>query len=471
MSNWKIDRRRFITGAGTLFTLPLLEALVPKAARANGAADPKRFVSLYMPHGTYNQHGDAVWYPPTGPLDPGNLPPVLSPFAANLPDFSVLKHPACWAAAGGPDPWWGSGHGNALVWLTQTRPTNPGANHSTTPGSSFDQMIAQTVNKPSLVLSCGLKWPGGVDIQPNWNCGNYVSFIADSSGTGQPVEPHTNPVELYNNMFAQLVSAAPPSTPQRAAARNPSILDAAVGDIKELQGRLGHSDRVKLDDYFTSVRHLETQLAGVPMPTSCGSGAHGPDASLDNSDINGNGNGTSYVKRVQAFFDMIALGFKCDLFRSVSFMYDGEVSDRRGIDCPPSLFYNGVDWTPYDMHVGISHYGGPSGGGRDRTIGRDRLYLWLMFYLLDALKQATDPSGSRMLDNSIVLGGFLVADGNHQPGAEGTPMVVGGGRNFMHPGNCFDLAGGDMADLFYTFSTFMGLGWSDYLGHHQVLSI
>jgi hypothetical protein len=168
---------------------------------------------------------------------------------------------------------------------------------------------------------------------------------------------------------------------------------------------------------------------------------------------------------------MIALGFKCDLFRSVSFMYDGEVSDRQHVDCPPSLFFNGVDFTPSGMHIEISHYGDPTAGGRNRTIGRDRYYLWLMTYLLEALKQGTDPSGSRILDNTIALGGFLINDGNHTPGGgEGTPMVLGGGRNFMHPGNSVELAGADMADLFYTFSTFMNLGWSDYLGHKTIVS-
>jgi hypothetical protein len=169
---------------------------------------------------------------------------------------------------------------------------------------------------------------------------------------------------------------------------------------------------------------------------------------------------------------MIVLAFKCDLVRSVSFMYDAEVNDRtKGIDCPSSLIYNNADITT-GMHVGISHYFGPSGGGRDRTISRDRYYLYLFFYLLDALKQAIDPSGSPILDNTIVMAGYGVLDGNHDPlNSEGTPLVVGGGRNFMHPGNSFELAGADMTDLFYTFSTFLNLGWTDYLGHKTRIGV
>ena len=52
-----------------------------------------------------------------------------------------------------------------------------------------------------------------------------------------------------------------------------------------------------------------------------------------------------------------------------------------------------------------------------------------------------------------------MTDGQHTGNAEGTPLVVGGGKNFMHPGNCFDLNYADMKDLFYTFSTFLNLGF------------
>ncbi len=91
MSNWKISRRHFISSSGTMLLLPLLEGFVPSIARAAGTADPKRFVGMYMPNGTWNRPGDQVWYPPTGALTT-DLPPVLSPFSDNRSDFSVVKN-------------------------------------------------------------------------------------------------------------------------------------------------------------------------------------------------------------------------------------------------------------------------------------------------------------------------------------------------------------------------------------------
>ncbi len=471
MSNWRISRRKFITGLGIAFTLPLLESLTRRGARAAAPSDPRRFVSLYMPSGTYNVKGDAVWYPPAGALTK-NLPLVLAPFADNIADFSVLMHPSCSARDNTGSSFYqitgrGAGHVSAVTtWLSQTGLTDPNSSLCTVPGSSFDQMVADANKQSVLVMSGGCS-SGSVDNTP-FDYSNYVSYKS-----GQPLEPHKNPVDLYNNVFAGLVStggSAPPPV-MSAAARNHSILDTAVGDIQDLQSKLGANDKAKLDDYFTSIRDLETKLynAGALGGMGC-SGGMVPDASLDNVDQNGDLSAT-YVARVQAFFDMIVLAFKCDLTRSVSFMYDGDGCQRHFNSAVPSgLVYDAVSLTA-ELHTGISHYG-QNDMGREKCITRDRFYLSLMFYLVNGLKNATDASGSPILDNTIVLGGFNVVDGNHNDGQEeGVPMVVAGGRNFMHPGNCFDLGGADMKDLFYTFSTFLNMGLTSYMGSTKLVGI
>ncbi len=466
MSNWKINRRHLLTGAGAIFALPMLESLFTRKALASGASDPLRFVSLYMPNGTYNVQGDAVWYPQglkTGPLSASSFSSrsVFAPFTSEVANFSVLMHPSCrardQAASQVPD---GGGHVSAITtWLTQAPFTDVSSSQCTVPGSSFDQLVANNAKKPNLVLSggCNDSNPDGI----TFNYADYVSF-----NNGQPNEPHKNPVELFNAMFAGLVSA--PSAPVLAASRNHSILDSSLADIKDLQSKLGKTDNQKLDDYFTSIRNLETKMF---TPASGASGCMpgtSPAAAVNNVDLDG-ALSSVYDQRVQAFFDMVTLAFKCDLVRSVSFTYDGETCGRQNNPCPSNLLYNNADLTG-QLHIGISHYGQNSNGD-EKCISRDRNYLSLFFYLLDALKQATDPSGSPILDNTIMLAGFNVTDGQHTANPEGTPMIVGGGKNVMHPGNCFDLAGADMKDLFYTFNTFLKLGMSSFQGSSNLLSI
>jgi hypothetical protein len=471
--SWTIKRRHLITGAGAVFLLPLLEKFFPKNARATGNSDPRRFVSLYMPNGTYNVQGDAVWYPQnleTGPLTASMFTPrsVFAPFIGELGNFSILMHPGCWAR----DKFVYTcpcGHASAVTtFLSQQVMTDQSSSQCTVPGSSFDQMVADTVNKPNLVMSGGCN-SGSPDFL-NFNYAEYVSFK-----NGQPNEPHRNPVELYNKMFAALVPT--PMKPIPAAARNHSILDSSLADIKDLQSKLGKTDNQKLDAYFTSVRNLETRIFAPGIAaTGCKPGGPPPET-LDNVDLDG-ALSSVYNQRIQSFFDMVVLAFECDLVRSVSFTYDGEVCIRPNNPCPANILYENADLTGF-LHGGISHYG-DNPNGDAKCISRDRNYLSLVFYLLDGLKAALDPSGSPMLDNTIVLAGYSVTDGQHTGNWEGAPLIVGGGRNFMHPGNCFDLKGarfsgtyqpGDMTDLFYTFSTFLNLGWTNFRGSSNVLSI
>lgn len=464
--SWRIHRRQLLTSAGAVFMLPLLERFFSKQALAAGSSDPLRFVSLYMPNGTYNVKGDAVWYPQslqTGPLSASSFSSrsVFAPFTSEVGNFSILMHPACsardQAASVVPD---GGGHVSAITtFLSQQVFTDVNSSQCTVPGSSFDQMVANAVGKPNLVMSGGCN-----DSNPDGIAFNYADYVSYSNG--QPNEPHKNPVELFNAMFASLVPT--PNAPVLAAARNHSILDSSLADIKDLQSKLGKTDNQKLDDYFTCIRDLETQIFTPPsVASSCTPGSPPPET-LDNVDLDGSLSAI-YDQRVQSFFDMVVLAFKCDLVRSVSFTYDGETCGRQNNPCPTNLLYDDADLTG-QLHIGISHYG-QNTNGDEKCISRDRNYLSLFFYLVDALQQAIDPSGSAVLDNTIVLAGYNVTDGQHTGNAEGTPLIVGGGKNFMHPGNCFDLQNADMKDLFYTFSTFLKLGWANYLGTSNVLSI
>lgn len=472
MSNWKIDRRRFLTGAGAIFALPLLESLFPKRALSAGSSDPRRFVSLYIPNGTYNNIGDAVWYPPAGAMTAGTLPLVLSPFGGNVGDFSVLMHPSCNARNTADANTYtargvGGGHVSAVTtWLSQAVYTDPTSSQCSVPGSSFDQLLADQTGKQVLVLSGGTS-TGSPDGAP-FDYSDAISYQ-----NGQPLTPYKNPVELYNAMFASLVvpdAGQPP--PLAAAARNRSILDTCTADISDLQSKLGKNDALKLDDYFTSIRDLETKLYATqpPPPMSNCQPIGAPPESLDNVDLNGTMS-SDYAARCQAFFDMVLLAFKCDMTRSVSFMYDGEVGARHlDTAVPTNLVYDNVDLSA-DVHLGISHYSSNT-NGREKCISRDRFYLSLYFYLLNNLKGATDPSGAAILDNTIMLCGFNVIDGSHNGSVnEGTPMIVGGGKNFMHPGNCFDLNYADMKDLYFTFNGFLGMGLTNFQGSTNTVSI
>ncbi|MGZ3742310.1 MAG: DUF1552 domain-containing protein [Pseudobdellovibrionaceae bacterium] len=475
MSHWKINRRYFISSTGSMFLLPLLESFVSPFARAAGSSDPRRFIALYMPNGTYNRTGDAVWYPATGPLS-GDLGLVLSPFAANKGDFSILKYIRMSArslanqrvtAYNGV----GGGHVSAnTTYLTGQAMTDPSANYCTVPGTSFDQQYAQISGKQGLVL-CGGGYQGPEDRIP-FGYSGILSFK-----NGKEIQPVLNPVYLYNTLFANLAPApqtSPGATPSQRAARNKSILDASLADINDLKSKVGKTDNLKLDEYFTNLRDLEQKILSsatpsAPEPISQCTPGTPPPQSLNNTDTSGQMQ--NYGDRMKAFFDIIILAFKCDLVRSVSFMYDAEGSDRvLNAQVPSDLIYNGVNMISAATHMGIAHYS-TNQNGREKCITRDRYFMSLMMYLINGLKAAKDPSGSSILDNTIILNGFAVDDGSHSGGAAGVPIIVAGGKNFLNPGNSYDVSNYDLKDLIYTFSTYLNMGIANFAGNNTIVKI
>ena len=476
-TNWTIRRRHLLTGAGAALALPLLESLMPrKKAWAAGTTDPRRFVAMYMPNGTYNVINDAVWYPPAGPLQASNLPLVLQPFTNNIMDFSVIMHQGCNARDQFP---FGGGHFSAdTTWLTQAIIAS-NSPQCTMPGSSIDQLYANTTSsqKNVLALSAGCQSNYPPD-SAQFPYQEYISFK-----DGQPLAPIKNVVELFTSTFASLGTTAPP-VPTVNAVRNHSVLDVSLAELKDMQSKLGKTDNQKLDQYMTSVRDLETKLYSSQGVAGGCNPKNPPDPSL-NTDDNDGANSDIYNQRVEAFCDMIVLAFQCDIFRSVSFQYDDEVSDRLNNQCPMNLVYGGADLSGA-LHVGISHYG-QNDNGRAKCISRDRNYMYLFTYLLTALKNALDPSMTPILDNTVVLAGFNVTDGVHENQWEGQPLVMGGGKNLgFHPGNCFEMrtkqgppqrfdqnnnygpgglpAAYDMTDIYYTIGMALGMPSSAFSG-------
>ena len=538
MSNWKLNRRHFVTSTGTVFLLPLLESLtrlsaISKAMAAAANTDPKRLISIYLPNGTYNLPGDEVWNLGTGTLT--KLQPTrLFNQALLLPmlsDISILQHLSQnvrdrVANSGGVN----GGHSSAVsTWLSQLAMGDGGNPNCTIPGPSVDTRIAAAQGKAALLMSGGAT-VGGAD-QTAFDYSESVSF----SSNGQMAYPNTSPVSLYNNMFKSIVpstrymartasaSGVPTTDPQ---SRNSSILDSALTDLKNLQSKLGKTDVARLDEYATSIRDLEMKIAGAaptatpiatPLPTAtpaptlaptptprgtpaptgratptpaptaapiptatpapvsqasqCNSGT-APASSLGSTDQAGDQQ--NYVAKMEAFFDMAVLAFKCDLTRTVTIMMDSDCGERHLDSQPPSaLALDNNSQLTGGIHTGVSHYQNP-GVNMSMTITRDRFFLWLINYLIQGLKSATDPSGARIFDNTILMAGFSVMDGTHNPNCPGNqaPQFMAGGSNLgFHPGTSFDLNGNDLADVWYTIQNALGVNIGAVANSRKILSL
>jgi hypothetical protein len=455
---FKLSRRRLFAASGGFMALPLLEALSSRRALAAGSADPRRLIMIHFPSGTIARDNNLTWFSaPDGPLTAANAPIPLQPFTANLGDITIPKF-ITQSARDATCMKGGGGHcGAKPCFFTGRSPADITSSSSTIAGDSFDVMYGKlTPQGKSLYLANAEQGGGDGVTYP------YELSLKD----GQRVVPELNPVSLYNTYFKNLVATTAP--PVSDYARNPKILDVPAAAAASLRAKLGKSDRLRLDAYLSGLSDLKASLGTLPapMPTCTPPGVPAVNMSTTNQNEL---HGQSYFDRMKAFNSLIASGFQCDLFRSVAVSFGGEGSGFTYDGAyPSSLNYSGTTLTTQGDHS-LSHQSPQSGEpgvfGFETNMTRDRLHVYLVVDLINKLKAISDPSGSKVLDNTIVMAGFCVDDGEHGAGTgvtKGSPVMVCGGKNFITPGRSFDASAYDINDLYFTFSGLLGMGLTSF---------
>src|SRR5262249_8213767 len=109
-----------------------------------------------------------------------------------------------------------------------------------------------------------------------------------------------------------------------ALARRIKLVDAVADSARALSGKLGQSDRERMDQYLTSLNEIESRLVAsekwidVPLKTQ--------DHSHLDLDVTNEDEPAEYYRTM---FDLIALAFDADITRSITFMLNRE--DGMGI--------------------------------------------------------------------------------------------------------------------------------------------
>ncbi len=441
MSNYKVSRRKFITSSGTVFTLPLLSSIMPfSKAMAQAVNDPKRYVVFYYPNGTCNRADRNIWLTNPGTLTSANANLAYHPFSANYGDLININY----LVNSATDNVGGDDHElNAKAYLTCER----------APTTSFENMLGDRWGKAALVLSGGVT---NADLPAD-------KFFSYRNGVGDA--GISNPGDLYRRIYNQIV---PPTA--GPVSDNKSVLDSSIADFTSLNATLSKSDRIKMDEFLTAVRSLERSIASTtPTPTMSSCAKPVLDPQLDSADSR---NTPLYIPKLHAMNDMIKIAFACDLTRSVSIMMDEETCSRQFTNIPTNLIHNGANINYIGgAHISISH-GIETAEGFDRAVTRDRLYNSVVMDLVNKLKTSNDPSGSRMLDNTIIQAGFGIVDGNHAYSTPfRRPLMLAGGRNMLTGGMSYSYGSNDFKDLYYTLASKLGAGFANFRGSTTTLRL
>jgi hypothetical protein len=416
-----LSRRTVLQGLGTAFALPWLEAFRPRAARAGEAASPttapsappRRLAFLFVPNGmvmedfTPREEGSAF-----------DLPAILEPLAPVRDDVLVLSgltHDKARPHGDGP----GDHARAAACFLTASQPRKTsGADLHV--GVSIDQVAARDVGRatrfPSLELGCDPARQSG-SCDSGYSCA-YSSSIAWST-PHTPLGKEVNPRLAFERLFAFGDPATSRRVREERRLTRRSVLDYVREDAQRLEGRLGATDREKLDEYLTAVRALETRLA---RSERAGKG----ESPLEGVEMPA-GIPKDHRDHVRLMNDLIVLAFRADLTRVVTFMVANAGSNE-------SYPYLGVK----GGHHELSHHG----GDKEKIAGLrtiDRFNVSQLSYLLQALKGVKEGEGT-LLDSCMVLFGSGIADGNRH-NHDHLPILLAGrgggtitpGRHVRHP--------------------------------------
>lgn len=407
----RLSRRIVLRGLGTGIALPLLEAMEPVAPRvlaaglSSKAKRPIRLAFLYVPNG--------IHMPAWTPAEEGAftvLPETLQPLESMRGDFSILtglgqKN----ANANGDGP---GDHARAMAtFLTgaQAKKTD-GADIQV--GISVDQIAAASLGKktrfPSLELGADLgKTSGSCD--SGYSC-VYSSTISWKSDT-QPLPKENDPRLIFERLFENGRPGESAAARGKRDRFSRSILDFALENAKSFERSLGAADRRKLDEYLSSVREVEQRIGAASRKE------HKDARLVDKPD----GIPETYEDHLQLLADLLVLAFQTDSTRVATLAFANEGSGRSYpfIDVP-------------EGHHDLSHHGNdPAKHAKLAKI--NRFHIERLAHLLSRLKSTPEGDGN-LLDNSMIVYGGCIGDGNRHDHENLPILLAGHGGGALKPG-------------------------------------
>jgi hypothetical protein len=399
----RLPRRTFLRGVGTAVALPFLDAMVPALARAQTRAAPVRMAFVYVPNGIDMRHWNPAYDGPLGAL-PQTLQP-LEPLRDDILLLGNLTHNSGRALLDGAGD-----HGRCCgSYLTgvQVKKSVSDIRASV----SCDQLVASQIGSQTLFpsLEVGLEDARQAgDCDSGYSCA-YTNNLAWRSET-QPLPPILDPRALFERLFGDGAELTPEARARRRLHRR-SVLDFIAGETRTLKGTLGPTDQRKLDEYLTSIRQIEEQLAH----------AEAENARVDPGMEKPYGVPGDFAEHFRLMTDMITVAFRADLTRVVTFLVTREGTSRA---------YREIGIA--DGHHPLTHHRNIV-EQMDKVAQINRYHVEQFAKWIGTLKAAEEGDGS-VLDNSMIVYGAGLADGNQHTHHDLPTLIAGRGGRYIRTG-------------------------------------
>jgi Protein of unknown function (DUF1552) len=401
-----LHRRTLIRGVGVSLALPFLEAMRSKV-KAAAEKPPVRLAWVFIPNGTNSER----WLT-RADGDSWKVTPSLEPLAALKKDVSVfrgLSQVNARALGDGP----GDHARSAATFLTGMHPLKTAGSRIRV-GKSIDQVIADTYGMETRLPSIELGTEEGKNAG---SCDSGYACVYSNSiswrSASQPMSKEINPRSAFERLFGSSNSDNDDS--ERRLAMRASILDSINQSRKSLMKKIGEDDRQKLDEFFTSIREVETRLERVSKPVNF----ENPKL-IEEFD---NPNDTS--EKIRLMYDLMVLAFRTDTTRIATFMVANEGSNRS---------FPMIDVK--EGHHQLSHHQNKR-DSIEKIAKIDRYYCELFANFVKQLKDTRDGEGS-LLDHCLVVYGGAISDGNRHDHHD-LPVIMAGRGGGLQSGRFHQL--------------------------------
>ncbi len=393
-----LPRRTFLRGVGATLALPFLDAMVPALKGAEATTPVRRLGVVYVPNGMA-----MPYWTPAAQGASFELTPILQPLAPFRDQMLVLSNLA--GAPGG-----GSHAGAATRFLTGVVATSQRGT-GVSAGVSMDQLAAKHMAQETQLASLELcldsrDFVGTCDA--GYACA-YSNTISWQSAT-TPLAMENDPRAVFERLCGD--SGSTDSAARLASIRrNRSLLDSLMDKVGRLEGALGPSDRLRMNEYLDAVRDVERRIQKAEEQSANALPVLNQPAGVP----------PTFDEHARLMFDLQLLAYQCDLTRVTTFMIGRELSGR-------SYPQIGIP----EAHHPLSHHeGNPE---KIAVMAKLNTYHVAQFAnYVEKLKSTPDGDGS-LLDHSILLYGAGMSESNDHYPFDLPILVLGGGSGQLKGG-------------------------------------
>lgn len=403
----QLSRRSVLRGLGAAVTLPFL----PSLAWAHGQDSelpPRRFLSIVNGDG---YHPSEWWAKQAaGGLELGPTLQSLAPFRDSMALVTGLNHQRRMARV----------HGYGFTTMLSCEYAPSGKIQA---GISVDQILAREFGRhtpiPSLVLGTEPVRPGMVNGAPA-----IYQATCSWSSPSTPIPPEVIPQQAFQRLFdvSSLLG-------------DQSVLDHVLKRQKRLTGNLSVTDQHKLDEFFTSVREIEKRIERAVSDEP----RQGWQPSLAEPDMPEPAPGLpdERTEHLRLMMDIITLALRMDKTRVVNFILHQDFSGMQ-----------------YDFLEGVSkggHHGKSHHQDKPENIAEyvrvNHYLVEQVAYLCQQMRAIDEGHGTTLLDNTLILYGSCMFDGNKHI-RENLPLVLLGGRSHgLQANRIHDFTGSELNEL------------------------